>query len=97
MAEDGVAGVVGDHDRAGRRYLEGLVVRAVLLGLLRHQAHVGDVAHGGPVELAVGLAVGDDGLVGAGVAPVGDHALDVLKGVVLVPHLASVPGERNHC
>jgi hypothetical protein len=45
---DGDLAVVGD--------LEGLVVRAVLLGLLRHQAHVGHVAHGGHVELSIGEA-----------------------------------------
>ena len=36
---------------------------AVLLGLLRHQAHVGHVPHGSHIELAVRLAVLDDGLV----------------------------------
>jgi hypothetical protein len=38
--------VVGD--------LEGLVVRAVLLGLLSHEAHVGHVAHGRHIELSIG-------------------------------------------
>ena len=50
--------------------LEGLVVAAVLLGLLRHQADVRDRAHRGRVEGAVGAAVVDDDLVDAGVAAV---------------------------
>ncbi len=40
-------------DSAGGRDLEGLVVGAVLLGLLRHQADVGRRAHGRRVERAV--------------------------------------------
>ena len=46
-----------DTDGAGAGDLEGLVVRTVLFRLLRHEADVGDVAHGGGVELAVGAKV----------------------------------------
>ena len=45
--------------------LEGLVVRAVLLGLLRHQPDVRHAAHGRRIERAVRLAVLDDRLIDA--------------------------------
>ena len=67
LDQDG-AGVVDDAHGAGGLDLEGLVVAAVFLGRLRHQADVGDGAHGGGVEGAVGAAVVDDRLVDAGVA-----------------------------
>ena len=53
---------VDDAHRAGGRDLEGLVVGAVLLGLLGHQPDVRHGAHGPRVERAVLLAV-LDGLV----------------------------------
>src|SRR5690606_36762063 len=50
---------VGRHHAHGawRVDLERLVVRAVLFSLLRHEANVGDGAHGARVEGAVGFAV----------------------------------------
>ena len=68
VLEQHVAGRVDDAHGAGGGDLEGLVVGAVLLGRLRHQADVGHRAHRGRVEGAVGAAVVDDGLVDAGVA-----------------------------
>ena len=55
--------------------LERLVMRAVLLGLLRHQADVGDGAHRRRVELAVRLTEVDDLLVDAGERGLGFTAL----------------------
>jgi hypothetical protein len=56
--------VVGDDaNRSARGHFEGLVVRAVFLGLLRHQADVRDRAHGLGVERAVRLTVIDDRLI----------------------------------
>ena len=73
VVEDFFPGRCVDHlDRARLCDLEGLVVRPVLLGLLRHEPHVGNVAHGGRVELAVGLAEVHGGGVDAGV-PVGSR------------------------
>ena len=55
--------VIGDDaDRAVRGHFERLVVRAVFLGLLRHQPDVRNRAHGLGIERAVGLAVVDDRL-----------------------------------
>src|SRR5690606_36029504 len=76
--------------------LEGLVVRTVLLGLLRHQPDIGHAAHGGRVERAVGLAVLDHRLVDAGVAAVGDDRLGVLQFAIGVPHAATVADHRRH-
>jgi hypothetical protein len=89
---------VGVHDAHGAvgGDLEGLVVRAVLLRLLRHQPDVGHAAHGRRVELAVRLAVLDDRLVDAGVAGVGDHRLGVLQLARGVPHPAAVADHRRH-
>src|SRR5690606_21362874 len=81
---------------AGLGYLEGLVVRAVLFGLLRHEAHVGHRAHGARVVGAVDLAVVDDRLVHAGVRAVGDDELGVVRLAVRAPHLAGVADGGGH-
>jgi hypothetical protein len=73
---------VDDLDATGTRDLEGLVVAAVLLGLLGHQAHVRHRAHRGRVEGAVDAAVVDDGLADAGVGAVGDDGEGVGLGAV---------------
>ena len=65
LLEDDVAGRVDDPHRAGGGDLEGLVVAAVLLGRLRHQADVGHRAHRRRVVGAVRAAVVDDDLVDA--------------------------------
>src|SRR5690606_12346494 len=96
VLEQHVAGLVHHAHGAGGVELEGLVVRAVLLGLLRHQADVGHAAHGRRVERTVGLAVLDHRLVDAGVAAVGDHRLGVLQFAVGVPHAAAVADHRRH-
>ena len=62
-----VSGAVHDPHPTGPGDLERLVVAAVLLGLLRHEADVGHRAHRRRVVGAVGPAVVDDGLVDAGV------------------------------
>ena len=82
--------------RAGRRDLERLVVAAVLLGLLRHQADVRRRAHRRRVERAVLAAEVDRLRVQRGVAGVGDHGLGVLLVAVGVPHLARGADHRRH-
>ena len=96
VAHEHIAGGVDDLDGSGFRDLEGLVVAAVLFGLLRHETDVGDGAHGPRVEGALGLAVLDDGLVDAGVGGVGDDGQSVLGLVILVPHLAADADHRGH-
>jgi len=94
--DDGAGSGVGHAHFAGRRNLEGLVVRSVLFGLLRHEPDVGVVAHRGPVELAVLPAVFQNDAVCAGVATIRNHAFDVFQFVVFVPHLASVADDIGH-
>ena len=60
VLEQDVAGGVDHAHGAVARDLERLVVRAVLLGLLRHQADVRHGAHRAHVERAVRLAVVDE-------------------------------------
>ena len=91
-----VTGGVADLDLARSGDLEGLVVRAVLLGRLGHQADVGHRAHRRGVERAVGPAVVDRGLVDAGVGRVGDHREGVLLLARCVPHLARGADHRGH-
>ena len=76
--------------------LEGLVVAAVLLRRLGHQAHVGDRAHGGRVVGAVGPAVVDDHLVDAGVAGVGDDGQGVVLPAVGTPHVTRGADHGRH-
>ena len=76
--------------------LEGLVVAAVLLGLLGHQPDVGHRAHRGRVEGAVGAAVVDDGLVDTGVRAVGDDGEGVVLLAVRAPHVAGRADHRRH-
>ena len=90
------AGDVDDVGHAVLADLEGLVVRAVFLGLLRHQADVGHGAHGLRVEVAVPLAEVDHLLVDAGEGALGHHRLHVLQPAVGAPHLAAVADHRRH-
>ena len=76
--------------------LERHVVRAVLLGLLRHQADIGDGTHGRRIERAVGLAEVDDFLVDAGKGRLRVHGLDVLGPAVGAVHLAARADHRRH-
>jgi hypothetical protein len=97
LAQQHLAG--GDVDDVGHAVLgdlEGLVVRAVLLGLLRHQADVGHGAHGLRIERAVPLAEVDHLLVDAGEGALGHHGLDVLEAAVGAPHLAAVADHGGH-
>ena len=96
VLEQRVAGAVDDAHAAGGLDLEGLVVAAVLLGLLRHQADVGRGAHRRRVERAVLAAEVDRLRVEGGVAGVGDHGLGVLLVAVGVPHLARGADHRRH-
>ena len=70
--------------------------RAVLLGGLGHQPDVGDRAHRGRVEGAVGPAVVDDDLVDPGVRRVGDHREGVGLLAVGSPHVAAGADHRRH-
>ncbi|MDT4821674.1 hypothetical protein FQZ97_548590 [compost metagenome] len=97
FAHQHFAGVqVGDVGHAVFGDLEGLVVRAVLFGLLGHEADVGHGAHGLGVEGAVPLAEVDDLLVDAGEGRFGHHGLDVLQAAVGAPHLAAVADHGGH-
>ncbi len=58
---------------------KGLVVRAVLFGLLRHQTDVGDIAHRGDIKRAMLLAKADDLLVDAGIGAIRDHRHGVVQ------------------
>ncbi len=89
--------VLGDDaDGAGRGEFEGLVVAAVLLGLLGHQADVRHRAHRLRIEGAVRLAVVDDGLEQRRVAAIGDRGDDVMQLAVGAPHLARLADHRRH-
>ena len=89
--------VVGNHAYCSRRgNFEGLVVRAVLLGLLRHQPHVRHIAHRAGVERAVRLTVLDDRLIQARVAAIRDHGIDVVQLSVGAPHVAAFADHRRH-
>ena len=90
------AGVVDQLDGAGGLDLEGLVVAAVFLGGLGHQADVRDGAHGGRVEGAVGAAVVDDHLVDAGVAAVREDGERVGFLAVAAPHVAGAADHGRH-
>ena len=89
--------VVGDDaDRSARGNLERLVVGAVFLGLLRHQAHIRHRTHGLRVERAVRLAVFDGGLKQRGIATIGDCGDDVVQLAVGAPHFPGLPDHRRH-
>ena len=94
--EENLAGVVDDADGAVAGDFEGLVVRAVFLGGLRHEADVRHAAHRAGIEGAVFFAEIDGGLVNAGVAAVGDDGEGVLLFALGVPHLAGGADHRGH-
>jgi hypothetical protein len=95
LDEHGAGGVEHLDDAVGRD-LEGLVVAAVLLGRLRHEADVRHRADRRRVERTVRDDVVDHGLVDAGVRRVGDDRDGVVLGAVLAPELAAVAHERGH-
>src|SRR5690606_20831525 len=72
VLEDGLAGLVGHTHRAGCRNLVGLVVAAVLLSRLGHEADVRHAAHRCRVVGSVGSTVVDGHLVDGRVAAVRD-------------------------
>ncbi len=96
LLDEHVAGLVDQTDRTGGLDLEGLVVGAVLLGLLRHEADVRDRAHGRRVVGAVGTAVVDHGLVDPGVGGVRQHREGVGLLAVRAPHVAGGADHRRH-
>ena len=87
---------VGDVGHAVFGNLESLVVRAVFLGLLSHQADVGHGTHGLGVERAVPLAEVDHLLIDTGEGRFGHHGLDVFQAAVSIPHLAAVADHGGH-
>merc|ERR1719382_184746 len=72
MAEQVLSSTALDNNFPSLGDLKGLVVAAVLLRLLGHQAHVAGMAHRRPVELAVLSAIRQSRCIGAGIAAVGD-------------------------
>merc|ERR1719193_2249741 len=60
VAENSGASGISDDDGALGGNLKGLVMASILLSLLGHEANVGDVSSGCPVELSVLLAILDD-------------------------------------
>ncbi len=76
-----------DLDGAVGRDQEGLVVAAVFLSGLSHQANVGHRAHGDRIKRAIDLAVGDRGLVDPGVAGIRDQGDGVGLGAIGAPHV----------
>merc|ERR1719336_1670692 len=95
MAEQLLSSTVLDNNFPSLGDLKGLVVVAVLLRLLGHQAHVAGVTHRGPVELAVLSAILQASRVGAGVAAVGDDALRHEKRKQCIAQIQSLPSYRN--
>jgi len=79
---------IEDADGPGLLELECLVVRAVLLGRLRHQADVRRRAHRRRIERAMLAAVVDRLGVERGIGVIGDHELRVLLLAVGIPHLS---------
>src|SRR5690606_25200051 len=76
--------------------LKGLVVRAVFLGGLGHEADVGHAAHGARIEGAVFAAEVDDGLVDASVATVRNPGPGGLPFAVAAVHLAAGADGGGH-
>ncbi len=71
-------------------------MRAVFLGLLRHEADVGHGAHGLRVEVAVPFAEVDHLLVDAGEGRLRHHGLAVVRLAVGAPHLAAAADHGRH-
>ena len=75
---------------------ERLVVGAVLLRLLGHEADVWNGTHRGGVKRPVLLAELYGGLIDTSIAVVGDHELGIVKLSVPAPHPARIPYRRWH-
>ncbi|MDQ1112894.1 hypothetical protein QE418_002342 [Microbacterium testaceum] len=96
MLEKHVAVRGDDLHAAGRGDLERLVVAAVLLGRLGHEADIRNRPDGGRIQRTVGDDVLDRRLVHPGVRGVGDHGEGVVLSPVGAPQLAAVADQRRH-
>ena len=96
VLQQGVAVRIHHRHGAGGLHLEGFVVGAVFLGLLRHQAHIRHAAHRGRVEGAVLSAEVDNLLIHRRVAAVWNHRLHIVKRAVRPPHLAGGADGGGH-
>ena len=96
VLDESLTGRIDNADGALRGDLEGLVVRAIFLGLLRHQADVRHRAHRAWIEGAVSLAELDYSLVDARVAAVGYDGEGIPKLAFSVPHLSRGTNHRGH-
>ncbi len=96
MFHQDIASRVGHLHTAVCRNLKCFVVRAVLFRFLRHQAHIGDVAHRGHIKCAIFLAEADDFLVNASVSAVRDHHFAVVGVAIWPPHFARCADGGGH-
>mmetsp|Transcript_100269 Transcript_100269/g.223815 ORF Transcript_100269/g.223815 Transcript_100269/m.223815 type:complete len:609 (+) Transcript_100269:182-2008(+) len=97
MGEDHLAGLPLHHPHcAVLGYLEGLVVRAVLLSLRSHKPHIRRGTHLLHIEGAILLTILHDLVVHRRVAPVRDHELCIAELIVLGPHAARVTNGCGH-
>ena len=87
---------VNNLHAAGLRDDERLVVRAVLFGLLGHQANIRNRTHGGWIESAVFAAIVDNRLVDTSVGGIRDDRQGVLSLVILIPHLTGSTDHGRH-
>jgi hypothetical protein len=96
LLQQGGTGIVDGADRPVPRSLEGLVVGAVLLRLLRHESHVRDAPDGRGIERAVLPAILDDGPIRRRVTPVGNHRVRIVRFSVGTPHFPRVADDDRH-
>ena len=96
MLDEDVSIAVDDTNSSIGGGLKGLVMRAIFLGLLGHQAHVGNGSHGGRVKGSMLSAKFNRSLINSCIGAVGNNGEGVLALTPCIPHLARVTNHGRH-
>ncbi len=93
LHQNGAVGINDSH-YAVRFKLECFIVRAIFLGFLRHQSHVGHSAHSRGIKGTIGLAEIDHFLIDGGVSTLGHYRFGIFCFAIGAPHFSPV---ADHC
>ena len=96
MFEQDITRIINNANRAVCRNPECFIVRAVLLGFLRHQADIGDIAHGDGIKCTMLFAEPDRFLIDTGITAIRDHGFGVVQLAIRAPHFAGGTNSGRH-
>mmetsp|Transcript_106 Transcript_106/g.199 ORF Transcript_106/g.199 Transcript_106/m.199 type:complete len:428 (+) Transcript_106:612-1895(+) len=96
VGHQNIASGIHNTHLSGAGNFKSVGVGAVLLSLLCHETNIRDISHSSDVKLTILAAEVHDLSVGRGIASVGNEALGVFQGIILVPHHTGVTDNTRH-